>query len=245
VSVERGRDPREFALLAFGGNGPLFAASIATELGIGRIIVPPMPGVFSAFGLLVADAEHHGTRSLRMRIDQADQARIAEVLGELIRAGRDRLARDGFSPERQQFRAAAQARYLGQSSEIEVPLPGEALPPDFAELFGHAHERIYGFRAPPDEPVELVGLSVIARGVPERLRLPDSIPPAGGALRGHRPAWFPDTGWQDVPLVDRGALAGGWRGGPLIVQEYDATCLVPAGFKAELDEFGNVRLTRM
>ena len=159
VTVERGRDPRQFALLAFGGNGPLFAAAIAAELGITRVIVPPLPGVFSAFGLLVADTEHHATRSLRMRmrIDEADHARIAAVLHELVAAGTERLTRDGFPPERQQFRLAAQARYVGQSSEIEVRLPDDGFPPHFAELFGEEHERNYGFRAPPDEPVELIG----------------------------------------------------------------------------------------
>src|ERR1700730_15170790 len=125
VSVERGRDPRQFALLAFGGNGPLFAAAIAAELGITRVIVPPLPGVFSAFGLLVADTEHHTTRSLRTRLDEADHARIAAVLHELVAAGTERLTRDGFPRERQQFRLAAQARYVGQSSEIEVRLPDQ------------------------------------------------------------------------------------------------------------------------
>ena len=126
VSVERGRDPRQFALLAFGGNGPLFAAAIAAELGIARVIVPPLPGVFSAFGLLVADAEHHATRSLRTRLDAADPAQVQSALDSLTEAGAARLARDGFPPERHVFRRAALARYVGQSSEIEVPLPGQA-----------------------------------------------------------------------------------------------------------------------
>ena len=149
VSVERGRDPRQFALLAFGGNGPLFAAAIAAELGIARVIVPPMPGVFSAFGLLVADTEHHATQSLRMRLDAADAAGVTAVLETLSAAGAERLARDGFPPERRTFRRAALARYVGQSSEIEVPLPdGDAFLPRLAELFGAEHERTYGFRAP-------------------------------------------------------------------------------------------------
>jgi N-methylhydantoinase A len=244
VSVERGRDPRQFALLAFGGNGPLFAAAIAAELGITRVIVPPLPGVFSAFGLLVADTEHHATRSLRMRIDKADHVRIATVLQELATTGTDRLTRDGFPPQRQQFRLAAQARYVGQSSEIEVRLPDGGFPADFGELFGEAHERNYGFRAPRDEPVELIGLSVIARGIPERPRLPDAIPPSSIVVPANRQAWFPDQGWVNTPVVDRAGLASHPRTGPLIVQEYDATCLVPRGVGATLDPFGNIRLTR-
>ena len=245
VTVERGRDPRQFALLAFGGNGPLFAAAIATELGITRVIVPPLPGVFSAFGLLVADAEHHATRSLRMRIDEADHARIAAVLHELVVVGTERLTRDGFPPKRQQFRLAAQARYVGQSSEIEVRLPDDGFPPHFAELFGEEHERSYGFRAPPDEPVELIGVSVIARGMPDRPRLPDAIPPASIPVPTSRSAWFPEIGWVDAPVIDRAQLTSRPRAGPLIVQEYDATCLVPHGVDAALDAFGNIRLTRV
>src|ERR1700760_3634157 len=87
VSVERGRDPRQFAMLAFGGNGPLFAAGIAAELGISRVLIPPLPGVFSAFGMLVADTEHHVRQSFRVRLDAADPGRIAEILEALTEAG--------------------------------------------------------------------------------------------------------------------------------------------------------------
>ena len=243
VSVERGRDPRQFALLAFGGNGPLFAAAIAAELGIARVIVPPLPGVFSAFGLLVADTEHHASQSLRMRLDEADPSRIAAALRSLIDAGNARLARDGFPPERRAFRHAALARYVGQSSEIEVALPDQDVLPQLTVLFGEAHERTYGFRAPPDEPVELIALSVIARGIPERPRLPQSIPPAAASVPASRRAWLPDIGWHDTPVLDRAQLADQPRSGPLIIQEYDATCLVPPGWSAAIDAFGNVRLT--
>ena len=109
------------------------------------------------------------------------------------------------------FRRAALARYVGQSSEIEVPLPdGDAtrFPATPRQLFGEEHERNYGFRAPPEEPVELMGLSVIARGVPERSRLPDTIPPAPMPVPPSRRAWFPDTGWIDTPVVDRATAPG-------------------------------------
>jgi N-methylhydantoinase A len=243
VSVERGRDPRQFALLAFGGNGPLFAAAIAAELGIARVIIPPMPGVFSAFGLLTADTEHHATQSLRMRLDQADDARITAVLDALTMAGEQRLARDGFPSDRRAFRRAALARYVGQSSEIEVPLPDRDPLASFAELFGDEHERNYGFRAPPQEPVELVALSVIARGIPNQARLPSSIPPAPIKVPARRRAWLPDRGWVEIAVISRAELAGKERQGPLIVQEYDATCLVPPGAQAPLDDFGCIRLT--
>ena len=115
--------------------------------------------------------------------------------------------------------------------------------PRVAALFGEEHERTYGFRAPPEEPVELMGLSVIARGMPERPRLPDRIPPAESRVPASRRAWFPDVGWVDTPVADRARLAATPRSGPLIVQEYDATCLVPRGVDAAVDAFGNIRLT--
>jgi N-methylhydantoinase A len=246
VSVERGRDPRLFSLLAFGGNGPLFAAGIAGELAIGRVIVPPMPGLFSAFGLLVADTEHHATQSLRTRLDNTDPAALGRVLTSLAEAGAQRLARDGFPPAQQSFRRAASARYVGQSSEIEVPLPdgldAAALLACLPALFAAEHERTYGFRAPDDEAVELIGLSVIARGTPETPRLPDRIPPAAAIVPASRRAWFPDCGWVETSVVDRAGLPAA-RTGPLIIQEYDATCLVPRGAIAEVDGFGNIRLS--
>ncbi|HEY6432010.1 MAG TPA: hydantoinase/oxoprolinase family protein, partial [Acetobacteraceae bacterium] len=112
VSVERGRDARQFTLLAFGGNGPLFAASIAAELGMRQVIVPPLPGVFSAFGLLVADTEHHVTQSLRVRVDTADPAHVRTALAALIASGNERLARDGFAAAQRVFRRTALARYV-------------------------------------------------------------------------------------------------------------------------------------
>jgi N-methylhydantoinase A len=242
VSVERGRDPRQFAMLAFGGNGPLFAASIALELGISQIIIPPLPGVFSAFGLLVADTEHHARQSIRVRLDVADPNRIAEIVATLTTAGMQRLMHDGFAPDRQIFQRAALARYAGQSSEIEVTLPeGDITSALIAALFAEEHERTHGFRAPDGEPVELIGLSVMARGLPEHPRLPSRIPPFAQTVPTSRLAWFPGSGWVETAVTDRDMLTGTVPG-PLIVQEYDATCLVPKGMTARVDDFGNIRL---
>jgi N-methylhydantoinase A len=242
VSVERGRDPRQFAMLAFGGNGPLFAAGIAAELGIGSVIIPPLPGVFSAFGMLVADTEHHARRSLRVHLDHADPTPINAILIALRDTGAERLTKDGFPTNRQEFQCAAAARYLGQSSELEVALPNtDVTPATIAALFGDEHERTYGFRAPPQETVELIGLSVMARGLPERPRLPERIPPFAQPVPTTRRTWFADTGWIETRVTDRAGLTG-TVAGPLIIQEYDATCLVPAGMTARVDGFGNIRL---
>src|SRR5262249_26213582 len=111
------------------------------------------------------------------------------------------------------------------------------------EAFAKEHEQDYGFRAPPGEPVEIMAISVIARGIAERPRLPGRIPPASARTPAMRRAWFADAGWVETPVVERLALADGARRGPLIVQEYDATALVPPGAWAALDPFGNIVLT--
>ncbi len=244
VSVERGRDVRACSMMAFGGNGPIFAAFIARELGIGSLIIPPMPGLFSAFGLLLADTEHHLTRSLPGA--GLTPAELQAQLAMLLSQGEQRLTADGFPPPRREARISAMARYAGQSSEIAVPLrPGtaeqilQALP----EAFAAEHEKRYGFRAPPGERVEITGLSLLARGIPAQSRLPLAIPPSMPIAAGHRPAWFDGIGWTATPILSRGSLTETPRAGPLIIQEYDATCVVPPGCAASLDEFGNIRLT--
>jgi N-methylhydantoinase A len=246
VSVERGVDVRSCTMMAFGGNGPLFAASIARELGIAGVIVPPMPGLFSAFGLLLAETEHHLTRTLRARVDQLTPAILQEALDGLLTDGDRRLAQDGFQPQSRQAGITAMARYIGQSSEIAVPLvPGTAaqILEQLPEAFGVEHQRLYGFRAPAGEPVELTGLALLARGVSSTARLPERVPPATARPPFHRKAWFEGAGWTDTPVVGRAALPAGGVRGPLIIQEYDATCLVPPGVVAALDGFGNIKLT--
>ncbi len=243
VSVERGRDVRAATLFAFGGNGPLFAAGIAAELGMARVLVPPMPGLFSAFGLLVADTEHHLSRSVRALGTDAPQ--IQAVVDELRAEATSLLARDGFAPEAIRLNLGAKARYAGQSSEIAVPLASTnaaeiltGLPEDFAR----AHLATYGFRAPPGEAVELIDLTLIARGIPPSPRMPARIPPAVNPVAGTRDAWFPTIGWTPTPVIDRSGLGAQPIAGPLIIGEYDATCLVPPGATAALDDFGNIEI---
>jgi N-methylhydantoinase A len=143
----------------------------------------------------------------------------------------------------------AMARYVGQSSEIAETLALEEAPAVLAalpEAFALEHERTYGFRAPPEEPVELTSLSLVARGIPGAPRLPASIPPRPSRGTARRPTWFASTGWVETQVIDRADLAAGGRQGPVpgpvIIQEYDATCLVPPGMGVALDGFGNLVL---
>jgi N-methylhydantoinase A len=239
VSSERGRDVRGYALVAFGGNGPLFAAGMARSLGMQRVLVPPSAGVFSALGLLCSDVEVHLSRTWRAMLRGVDAAALAAAFEALSRDAADGLARDGYAPARQEIRCSALMRYKGQSFDLAVPADPD---PAVLEARFHAeHERTYGHRAGADEPIEVVGLQVIGRGIPERPRMPARLQAlAEGPPVPPRRAWFgAPHGWLETPVLRRSALAGA-RHGPCIIEEYDATCLVPPGARAMLDDFGNI-----
>ena len=140
VSTERGRDPRDFALFAFGGNGPLFAAGMAASLGINRVVVPPSAGLFSSFGLLYADVEHHYARTFRRLLRQADLGEIAAAWDALAKQASDQLAAEGFTGERARLRRSAALHYKGQSYELTVPVP------DGADRCADGHASRAGFR---------------------------------------------------------------------------------------------------
>jgi N-methylhydantoinase A len=245
VSTERGRDPREFALFAFGGNGPLFACGMAAALGITKVIVPPAPGLFSSFGLLYADIEHHYARSFRRLLRRADLAEIERAWGELAGQASRQLAIEGFTGARARLLRFAALHYKGQSFDLVVPVPDgpidERMVAHLEEAFGAEHERTYGHRAGIEEPVELVAIQVVGQGlregpsVPERMVSSRPEPVPGPPRR----VYFGERGWIETPVVRRSDLARK-RTGPLIVEEYDATCVVPPGAVAELDRAGCV-----
>ncbi len=250
VSSERGRDPRGFALVAFGGNGPLFAAGMAETLGIGRIVVPPLAGVFSALGLLHSEIEWHRSRTYRRLLRGADPAELAAVIDALEREVAARLAADGFTGARAELRRIGKLRYQGQSYELPAPIaPGPVTAASLAalaEAFAAEHERTYGHRAGEDEPIEIVALQIIGRGIPEQPRVPERLAIAaaasGAALPPRRAYFGPERGWMTTPVLRRCDLAAA-AAGPAIIEEYDATCLVPPGWTARRDGFGNILLT--
>ncbi|HEV8095334.1 MAG TPA: hydantoinase/oxoprolinase family protein [Burkholderiales bacterium] len=243
ISTERGRDPREFALFAFGGNGPVFACGMAAALGIQRIVVPPSAGLFSSFGLLYADVEHHYSRSLRRLLRGADPKEIVHAWDALAKQALDQLAAEGFTSDKARIRRSAALHYHGQTYELSVPLPDG--PVDFAvleEAFGREHEKTYGHRAGADEPVELVSIQVVGQGLHEGPNVPEHVRPsrAEPAPPPPRRAYFgAELGWLETPILRRSDLLKA-RSGPLIIEEYDATCVVPPGARAELDAGGNV-----
>jgi N-methylhydantoinase A len=248
VSTQRGRDPRAFALLAFGGSGPVHAAAMASLLEIGRVIVPPGPGLFSAFGLLCADHEHHATQTFFRGFSTLDLAELrAAVLAMEVEALAE-LEAEGYAAGRVRLERSADLRYVGQGFELLVPMGNGELGPDaLAELeagFHAEHERAYGHRS-DGAPVQFVNLRLTARG----LRYTDS--PLSGAQgphqsagvteEGSREAYFGPRGLVWTPVVGRASgLGAAPRTGPLIIEEYDATTVVPPGCSACLDQAGNI-----
>jgi len=243
VSTERGRDPREFTLFAFGGNGPLFAAGMAASLGIGRIVVPPSAGLFSSFGLLYADVEHHYARTFRRLLRQADLAEIDAAWSALAKQASGQLAVEGFTGETARLTRSAALHYKGQSYELIVPVPDDPIDAKMVahleEAFGGEHARTYGHRAGPEEPVELVAIQLVGSGLRESMLPQSGIAAAEATEQTSRKAYFGEQGWLDTPVISRAGLRGG-RAGPFIVEEYDAPCLVPPGARAELDASGNI-----
>ena len=246
VSSERGRDVRDYALFAFGGNGPLFAAVVAEALQMQRIVVPPSPGVFSSFGLLYSEIEHHYSRTFWRVLRETDPALISHELDHMRANAFEALKRQGFAKRQVKVQCAASLRYMGQSFELTIPIPdGRVTMRTFTELeeaFGQDHERTYGHRAGPDEPVEIVTLQVIGRGIPDKPRVPNSIRidrPVTRAVTNRRAYLGPQHAWMNVPVFSRSDLKSKKKG-PCIVEEYDATCVVPVGAVASLDRFGNI-----
>ena len=159
VTIERGRDPRDFTLIAFGGNGPLFAAEMARTLEIGTVLVPPAPGVFSAVGLLEAELEHHLVRTLNAPLAELTEDKIESAFEALANEARG-MVRETALPV---IERAVDAKYAGQSFELTIQLPGPRTPvPAIAEIFAREHERTYGHRADAD-PVQIVNVRIVAR----------------------------------------------------------------------------------
>jgi len=189
-------------------------------------------------------------RTYRARTRQVAGGQLDRVFAELEAEARAQLAVDGFGPAAMQLARSADLRYQGQSFELTVAIePGPLDGPAIARLdeaFAREHERTYGHRAGPQEPVELIALRLVARGVPAAPRVPDRVVhdrEHGGEVAAARRAYFGrERRWLETLVIRRADLAGG-RPGPLIVEEYDATGLVPPGWHATLGEAGNILLT--
>nr|MBA3729162.1 hydantoinase/oxoprolinase family protein [Actinomycetota bacterium] len=235
ISVERGLDPREFALVAFGGAGPLHACSLAEELGMQTVLVPKGSGVLSALGLAVSDLRRDYVTPLLASLDDLDRKDLESTFGEL----EDRASEDLDSPE---FHRRADLRYGGQSFELMVEADDAENLEDLAARFHDAHERRYGYRM-DGEKVELVNLRLTATVSVEKPGLEESEPEAD-AERGRRKANF-DGEWTEVPVMDRTRMGRGSEvEGPAVVEFAEATCVVRPGWRGRIDEVGTLILER-
>ena len=254
VSSERGRDPRRFDLICFGGGGPVHAAGLAEMLDISRVVVPPFPGVFSSFGLLVADVEHHFVQTHFKTFDEIDLPTLAGLVENLWEEGRRQLRLEGFDDSRHELITQADMKYEGQVSDLTVAVPPgpvtQATLAAVAENFDREHEQSFGYRT--DAGYQLVNVRIIARGLPEQSRMPERFELAaplsiqmGNGGPTSRPVYFgPNRGWADTPVVSRPSLSGQPATGPLIIEEYDSTTVVLHGWNATVDEASNIILER-
>ena len=244
VSTYRGRDPRDFALLAFGGSGPVHAAGIARDLGIRRVIVPPAPGLLSAVGLLEALPEYHFVQTFFSRVSEVDPDALHNAYKQLESRAIEALKAEGYDDADIELRRSADLRYVGQAYELTVDAPaGRLTAADVVSLvavFHDEHERTYGHKA-PGEPVEIVNLRSAARGKTDLTR-PERPATGGAASRGQsRDAYFgPDHGRMQTPILSRSDLNTVPRHGPIVIDEYDATVVVPPDCAASLDQWNNI-----
>ncbi|MDA1297362.1 MAG: hydantoinase/oxoprolinase family protein [Chloroflexi bacterium] len=252
VSVQRGHDPRDFMLVAFGGAGPAHAVRIAEEVGVSRALIPLEPGTASAMGLLSTDIRMESTTTVISRADSLNPGELQDAFSSMESKGAATLREAASAHTGTRFERAIEMRYYGQSFELTVDAPeGEAdatWMSAILEKFHASHERAYGFRVDA-EPVEVVNLRSTAVG---EIRKPGLKPLAnvGGdlnaALKSRRPVYFnPQTGFVETPVFDRVRLPAGAKfNGPAIVEEKDSTTVVLPGWRAQVDPYGNLLITR-
>ena len=249
VSVRRGYDPRQFALVPLGGAGPVHGGRLAAMLSIPTTVVPAAPGVLSAFGLLVANIEHDQSRTFVVKADEVDVERIIQVLAELDLLGQEKMQRDHVPPQLVHVNHAADLRYVGQSYELEVPLP-EVLDAtcraQAVAAFHAAHQQVYGHNR-PTHAVEFVNLRSVHSAPLPRPQLTMSAPSGSleTACQGMRPVYFDEyQAYRDTPIYQRDLLPlGAQFDGPAIVEQPDTTTVVYPGFTCRVDDAGNLLLT--
>lgn len=246
VSTYQGRDPRDFTMLAFGGSGGVHAVELARGLGMGRVLVPVAAGVFSALGLLYSDIELTLSRAFLGTVGETapeDMDRVYEELeGEI-------LAHLGYDRDAVNLRRNADLRYVGQAYELTVPVPDGPLTDDnvagLSEVFEAEHERTYGHRFPGEKAVQTISLRLTGSVVPEGRRTVDTeamLRLAAEATEDRRLAYFgPTVGELETPVLStRAALGATPREGPMVIEEYEATVVVPPGARASLDDWANI-----
>jgi N-methylhydantoinase A len=248
VTTERGLDAGAFALVAYGGAGPLHALQVAREIGIRKVIIPYAPGVFSAYGMLFSDLRYDYVRTWFTRLDEASFDRIEKVYRELEDQGRRAIANASVKPQKVVVKRAADMRYVGQEHAVTVDLPLAIFAKGdrraIKRAFDAMHELRYGTSA-PEERAEIVSLRSTVTGImrkPPQAKIASgksALPPA--ALTGRRRVFFEDGGFRNAATYQRAALLAGNRiKGPALIEEHASTTVLMPGDVCEVDAYGNL-----
>jgi N-methylhydantoinase A len=245
VSVQRGHDPREFALVASGGAGPMHATALARELQIREVIVPPAPGVFSAWAMLASDLRFDLIQTELLSTDDADPAEVERIFADLERQAREHFSRERLERWRVDVQRHVEMRYAGQEHTVRVPAParfaGRAGLDELAERFAQLHEQQYTFRL--EERSELVNFGITAVGAVDKPE-PRPLEPGSGAdsaLRGERDMLLARGQRVTVPIYDRPSLgAGDSLSGPALLAEPTSTTVLLPGDNATVHEYGSL-----
>ena len=248
VTLERGLDPRDFTLVAYGGGGPLHSASVAKELSISKIIIPNAPGHFSALGMLMADLRRDYVQTLFERMDDLEMSELEEQFKKLESEGRQALEESGIPTDRIVFERAADMRYVGQEHAVAVRMPAnvgsEEARAEVKRRFDDAHDLRYSHSA-PEESADIVSLRVSAIGrlnKPEFPQIPrGELTPSESARRGERSVNFDGAGALAATVYDRAQLLqGNVIHGPAIIEEVASTTVVEPGDTVTVNEFGHL-----
>jgi N-methylhydantoinase A len=255
-AARRGVDLTDFVLLPFGGAGAVHAAAVAEELGMRRIIVPPQPGAFSALGLLCTDVLHDYIQSELRPLLEVDPVHAEAVFAEIERRAAAELEEEGLDPAQAHIQRELDLRYLGQGYELRIPLEGVGQGPlDRQALskarsrFDEQHARIHGHAA-ADKGVELVSYRARVRVIAPKYVAPplperDHAPPPPGARKGRRAVFFDARQAVETTILERDRLGvGAAFAGPAIVEQFDATTVIPSGWVGSVDRFRNLVLSR-
>jgi len=249
VTVERGIDPKDLVLVAFGGAGPMHACSLASEIGMNRVIIPRSPGLFSAMGLLVVDFKHTLIKSIRKNLDNVSFEELEEVFKELMIRGINLLLSEGVRRDSIVINRYIDARYVGQGYELIIQADGLSEENYFSEIknrFNSLHESRYGY-ALIDDPVEIVNARVDVIGMIKKPRLIKEKRCENQKLEAieYREAFFESIdSFQSAPVYDRDKLLSGFKAqGPLIIEQYDSTIIVEEEWEISVDDYGNVILS--
>ncbi len=248
ISIERGHDPRRFALVPLGGAGPMHAAELADELGIRRIVVPRFPGNLSAVGLIGSDIRHDFARTVLADVRGVAPGFIREAGADLVAASRAALGREGFPDSDSRIECSADMRYRGQAFDLNIPFdPEDGVAPRLSADFEERYQQRYGHRR-PGKPIDIVTLRVVATGVVARPKLADiprQVDAISEAEKARRTVYFDGAWHRDCPVYERSRLgAGAEFAGPAVVEEYGSTTAIPPAWHAAFDPLGNIRMDR-